>query len=646
MENHTAAHEPAILVRRIEDLHGYCFGFRQRCSLAAIEMDPSADYAGLEARLVAMPQLAALFRASALDASDQETPAEVRSLLLLGRLAGNFQQMAGFHVQQEPRIVRLEAANSAQGTARTKCLLALPAHSLKAAARSLEMFVDLANGLIADPSASEPSEKQRESYEALAAQLRQTAEGHGMLRRFIPGALDLGVPFQFITSEVLQLGWGSKSRLQYITTTERTSFVGVHIAKSKIPSTALFRSCGIPTPANVHVTSEDEAAKAAAQLGYPVVVKPGDLDGGRGASADLRNEEVVRRAYRKGADLSSNVMVETHVDGSEYRMLVVGDRLFWAVERVPAYVIGDGTSSIRQLIDNKPLQSVVDPYATESPPKIPIDEDLEDVLRRRDMTVDSVPPAGEKVRLRDAALRATGGELYPVFDKGHPDNADLAVRAARLLRLDVAGVDFMSSDVGVSWRENGGCITEVNAGPQFGSSTRPDIYSAYVRELVGGDGRIPVAVVIGSQTGAIENELRERTRARAARVGIASSELITIGASIVHEGSANPSFTARVLTTDPCVDAIIWFTNGQAVASNGLPFDRIDLLVLAGTQVQGVNPMQFLPVIKDNVGEVVLEGGPGHASNLAQANGIAVGHANTAAQIVRKLLSILPKSPG
>ena len=136
-----------------------------------------------------------------------------------------------------------------------------------------------------------------------------------------------------------------------------------------------------------------------------------------------------------------------------------------------------------------------------------------------------------------------------------------------------------------------------------------------------------------------------KTQNRAARIGIATADRITIGGSIVLEGPASPSLVARQLTTDPGVDAIVWFTDGRSVATNGLPFDRIDLLVLANAQAQGMNPMQYLPVIKDNVGEILLEGSQAQATSLAQTLGVKVIHANTGAQILRGLQAILPKGP-
>lgn len=381
-----------------------------------------------------------------------------------------------------------------------------------------------------------------------------------------------------------------------------------------------------------------------ASVGFEIA-KLADQDGGKGATADLRTVEDVRLAYRTAVANSSNVMVEEHVTGSEYRLMVMNDRLFWAFERVPARVIGDGVSAVRELIEKVNLTRADNPSDLGVPQVIRIDEDLEEILRRRGQTVDSVPRQGELVRLRDTPLSATGGELLAVFDKVHPDNAELAVRAARLLRLDIAGVDFLSPDVGTSWRENGGQITEVNAGPQIGAVTKADMYTAFTRELVGGEGRIPVAVVIGGQTGDIEDELRAKTRTRASRLGIASSRGITIGAALVYDGPASPTQVARALTTDPGVDAIVWFTDGQSVATNGLPFDRIDLLVIAQAQVRNVNPGQLLSVIRENVSEVMLEGSQAQVIALAQTMDIKVSHANTSTQVVRKLLTILPKTP-
>ncbi len=337
-------------------------------------------------------------------------------------------------------------------------------------------------------------------------------------------------------------------------------------------------------------------------------------------------------------------MVEQQVEGSEYRLMIMNGRLFWAFERVPARVTGDGISSVRTLIEAVNLSRADNPPALGIPQQIKIDDEIEQMLHRRGQSLETVPASGEIVRLRSTPLSATGGGMVAAFDRVHPDNAELAVRAARLLRLDIVGVDFISPDVRQSWRENGGMITEVNAGPQIGAVTWADMHNAFLRELVGGDGRIPVAVVVGSETGSLEEELRTKAKARASRLGIASANKITIGGDMVHEGPISPALAARALTTDTSVEGIVWITDGQSVAANGLPFDRADLLAMTANQAQGVNPLRILSVIKDNLGEIVLEGGQGQASGLAQSVGARVEHANTQAQIVRKVLSIMPKS--
>jgi cyanophycin synthetase len=635
--------DPAIIVRQTEALQGYCFGFRQRCILAAIEMDSAADYDGFEQRVGEVAELAALLEMSASVPLQEDMPAEVRSVLLLGQLTRNLQVKAGFPVHDDPKIVRRETSTGAQGAARSKYLLALSAQSLDAAGGCFRFFVDLANQLIGNPSASALTEAQRQQYEELASQLERTAKSRGILFDFVEAALPLGIPFQLLTPDTMQLGWASRSRMLLGTSTDRTPMVGVHIARSKVVASSILRSCGVPVPLNAPVSSEDMAVKAAGEIGYPVVVKPADRDGGAGASANLRTEDHVRQAYRRASRESSSVMVEKHVSGTEYRLMVVNGELFWAFERTAAHVVGDGASTIRELIDRINVARAENPPTRGVSQMIHIDDEIEEVLGRLELTLDSIPPAGEEVRLRTTPLSATGGAIRAAFDDVHPDNAELAVRAARLLRLDIAGVDLLTPDIRTSWRENGGHITEVNAGPQIGSATRSDMFTAVLRELLKGDGRIPVAVVIGSQTGALAEELRARTRGRSSRVGIASDERITIGSAIVHEGRANPSVVARMFTSDPGVDAAVWFTSGESVVTNGLPFDSIDLLVLAEDQSPGLNQVQLLSVIKDNVREVLLQGGPAQASTLARMTGATVSHGNTGAQVVRKLLSILTK---
>jgi cyanophycin synthetase len=632
----------AIRVTGINEPKGFAFGFRQRCALVAVEIDASAELGGLESRFGQIEQTAGLLAAAAGILPGAAEQADSRAVLLLSVLARAFQQEASFTIVNAARVIQRDRVTDAGGNGGYRYLIALPAQIPQVAGRCFALFAEIAGALLADPSATSLSEAHRAAFEAMAARMRQFSEGLVQQQRIVKSILTVGMPFQNLASDALQIGWGSKSRLLSSNLNDGTSALSVTLARSKLESTAFLRSSGLPTPRNQAVESEEAAVTAANEIGYPVVVKPSNLDRGKGASANLHTDDNVRQAYRKAREFSPSIMVEEHVAGTEHRLMVLDGRLFWAFKRVPAHVVGDGTASIRELIEAVNLTREEKPvYA---PHKIAIDEDLLEVLGRSGRSPDTVPQAGEHVRLRDTALSKTGGQMIAAMDEVHPDNAELAIRATRMLRLNFCGVDYLTTDITKSWRDTGGRITELNAGPEFARSTKADLYEVYLRELLGSNGRIPVAMVIGSETGVIEDELRTRTRGRTAKIGIAGAQSITIGPTIVHNGAHDPWFAARALSTDMSVDAMVLFADGNTLSASGLPFDKIDLLAIVGEAVQPAVANQLLSVVGQNVKSVVVQGDPGEARRLAQRHDVPVQAAASEAPVTRAVLAILPRS--
>jgi len=211
-----------------------------------------------------------------------------------------------------------------------------------------------------------------------------------------------------------------------------------------------------------------------------------------------------------------------------------------------------------------------------------LDEESRELLEEQGLTLDSVPPANQFVRLRRRANISSGGTPLPVLERMHPENAALAVRAARVLRLDVAGVDLLTPDISRSWREVGGAICEVNAQPQL-SITAPHLYGEIFDQLVAGQGRIPIAFVLSS--GNAEELVRgctEILERQGLRVGISTPAGLLVAGERVRRERLSAFGDVRALFIDPAVDAVIFVGDGREFLSTGLPFDRFDELVLDG----------------------------------------------------------------
>ena len=271
---------------------------------------------------------------------------------------------------------------------------------------------------------------------------------------FLSAAHELGVPWTHLQGNVFQLGMGAKARWIDSSFTDVTPVISVGLARNKLQTASMLHLVGLPVPPHYFARSEDEAVQCAERLGYPVVVKPADLDGGKGVKANLRNPPSVRKAFSLAASLSRQVLVEKHVAGRDYRIQVVNGVVHGVLERVPGGVTGNGIDNVQLLLDKQNHERSIALDDRRFLHRMELDEEAEEELSAQRMARDSVPVSGQAVRLRGASNVTSGGVPVPVpVEEVHPDNLDLAIRAARALRLDVAGVDLLIPDIGYSWFE-------------------------------------------------------------------------------------------------------------------------------------------------------------------------------------------------
>ena len=247
--------------------------------------------------------------------------------------------------------------------------------------------------------------------------------------------------------------------------TDRTTALAETVAQDKELTRSLLRSIGVPAPEGRPVEDADDAWEAACEIGVPVVVKPQFGNQGRGVATNLRTKEQVVAAYAAAREETRYVIVEKHARGGDFRLLVVGDKMVAASQRQPAQIVGDGVRSVQQLVD----EVNTDPRRGEDHAtclsKIPLDAVSLQVLEEQGLSPDSVPTAGQTVLIRRNANLSTGGTATDVTDFVHPEISARAIEAARMVGLDVAGVDVVCDDVGKPLEVQGGVIVEVNAAP-------------------------------------------------------------------------------------------------------------------------------------------------------------------------------------
>lgn len=304
----------------------------------------------------------------------------------------------------------------------------------------------------------------------------------------------MGIPFGHVGLGVYQLGWGSKARRLDRSTTERDSAIGSKLAQNKVATANLLRTAGLPAPTQGVVLSEIDALKVAAQVAFPLVVKPLDRDRGEGVTVGVMDEDALKVAFTHAQSLSHSkqVIIEKQVAGVCHRLFVVGQQLLYAVKRMPMSVLGDGQSSVQQLVDQAVATQMRKPPWGRSG-IAPLDALALQSLSRVGMTPESIPAPGVYVPLRPIESTAWGGVDEEVTHTMHPDNIAAAVQAAQLFGLHVAGVDIISPDISRPWHVNGAIINEVNYAPLLGGG---DISKSHIphflSEFLPEQGRIPI----------------------------------------------------------------------------------------------------------------------------------------------------------
>ena len=437
-------------------------------------------------------------------------------------------------------------------------------------------------------------------------------------------AKDRRIPFIRLlpTGNLVQLGYGARSRRIWTAESDRTSAIAEGISRDKDLAKTLLASCGVPVPEGRLVESAADAWDAAEDIGLPVVVKPSDGNHARGVFTNLMSRAEVESAYAAAVDEGSGVIVERYVRGSEHRLLVIGGKLAAAARGETATVVGDGRSTIDELID---LQINSDPRRGAAE-EFPLDVILlaeNPVARlevaRQGFAPDSVPEAG-----REVLIVRSGNHTDDVTDLVHPETAATVALAARIVGLDICGVDLVCEDISRPLDEQRGAIVEVNAGPGLLMHLKPangqprPVGRAIVDELFpdGDDGRIPVVGISGSRGKTTVARLLASIVGLSGRnTGLACSSGLFVGRRCIDAGdSANWGSANRILMNRTVETAIV--ENGcDSIITEGLAYDRCQVGILTNVEAErhfGRHDLstaeQLFNVFRTQV-DVVLPGG-------------------------------------
>lgn len=439
----------------------------------------------------------------------------------------------------------------------------------------------------------------------------------------VDAAAERRIPFfRLNAGNLVQFGYGARQRRIWTAETDQTSAIAESISSDKELSKSLLRACGVPVPEGRAAVNPADAWDAACEIGLPVVVKPSDGNHGRGVSTNLTTRADIEAAWQLAIDEGSEVLVERFIPGNEHRLLVVGGKLAAATRGESAYVTGDGHSDIERLIE---LQINSDPRrgsAEDCPLNLVLLDDDPAVrleLGRQGLERHSVPAQGQQV-----LIQHNGNVAFDVTDLVHPSVAATATLAARVVGLDIAGVDLVAQDISRPLEEQHGAIVEINAGPGLLMHLKPaegtprPVGRAIIDHLFAADAgsRIPVVGISGSHgMNAVARLLAHLLHLQGVYAGLACSDGLYLNQRCVEAGDCANWKSAQRVLLNCAVETGVFETGLHAILGEGLAYDRCQVGVVTNLDADAAlpdyhidNAEQMANVLRTQVDVVLPDG--------------------------------------
>lgn len=398
-------------------------------------------------------------------------------------------------------------------------------------------------------------------------------------RILMVAARDMDVPFMPFLMETRnwQFGWGARSHVFFETASNGDGALGWQWQRNKVTSKNLMRSLGLPTPNHVLIHTEDDLSEAFKRVGVPCVVKPLDGGSGKGVTANIRDEQGLHLAFQEARRYSNGpLMIEQHIQGMDYRLMVVSGKLVAAIQREASFLIGDGRATVEELLRrlnstrfmNLPRSRYLRPVA--------VDDLLHHHFAAQGVDLTTVLPLGKRVTLRSNANRSTGGICQDVTDRLHPQVRTMAEQLARVMGLRAVGIDYLTLDIGQTPWSSGGGFIEINATPGMAVFVAAGWTESAIGRVLLGEavGRINVTLTIVSREN--QPQLLESLQKRelGENNGWVCGHQLRIGAAsfFIHTKQAWGSVGAAL--RNPCLHELEVYCTGEDIARDGLPADR------------------------------------------------------------------------
>lgn len=479
--------------------------------------------------------------------------------------------------------------------------------------------VDICGALIAGKDYNLDDDLQR------MRELRESQRLGPSTGSIVEEAESRGIPWIRLNKYSLcQLGYGANQKRIQATVTSETSSIGVELACDKEDTKYLLEQAEVEVPRGDIISSESSLEAACRYVGYPLVIKPIDGNHGRGITVDINTYEHAIEAYRAAKEISRRVIVEKFVTGEDYRLLVINNSLVAAAKRTPAHVVGDGKSTIEELVaevNKDPRRG----YGHEKElTEITINDLTKTIIADAGYTLKTVLADKERLILKDTANLSTGGTAEDVTDIVHPANVSMAERISKIIDLDICGIDVMTSDISQPLSETGGAVLEVNAGPGFRMHLAPtsglprNVAAPVIDKLFpkqGDTGRIPIVAITGTNGKTTTSRLiAHMAKMKGYRVGYTTSDGVYIQNRLLMKGDCTGPASAEFVLKDPTVNFAVLECARGGLLRAGLGFKNCDVGIVTNVAadhlgLKGIHTVEQLAKVKGVIPETVLPSG-------------------------------------